>query len=689
MGEPEPVDVLLLTHSSEETAAIISTLFRDDDRRATILPEGWRYYRSYWEGDRAYFPFAVAGVLQGATTSPGMKARQLVAHLRPRYVVSCGAANPTKGSRVGDVVVARNLPLFDEGGDPLDELASPSRDRQSVRSLLVPIEEFVNDGLWAEIARKTSDIRSSACFGKIAMTRDPLYVLGASAYVDCRAVEYERGLTELANSSLGVPFIVVRGLAGELDEYAGFSDEGAAVLAARFALTFLAEQFEKPSSSETSSAPPVSPLATLPGLRDAFRNASLEHLHILNFKSVEDLSLDLAHGSELPGRWTCLAGVNGAGKSAVLQAITLALLGPRFATELGGAWLQRLRRTVGGARARATLHATLRVDGRDQRFVLPITERGAALDALPNPIERLTMEPLWDARASHHLLLAYGPGRNLSEHIDSRHDSKSPEVRRVITLFDPLAQVASAEAMLRERSDAPAVIAMARKLLSHVLADMPVTVAEDDAALRFRMGDVALSAVDLPDGFRATIAWLVDLCACWHTLAPEAAKSGDPKDIQALVLLDEIDLHLHPRLQRVLVPRLREALPRVQWIVSTHSPLVLGSFDMREIVMLQSDEHGRVSRREIDRQVMGFTSDEIYQWLMETTPRSAAIERLTATLDEPTAAETQARLLAQSPEHSDDDVRRAYEFRAQRLRQRAATGVREGTASPEDEEPET
>jgi hypothetical protein len=136
------------------------------------------------------------------------------------------------------------------------------------------------------------------------------------------------------------------------------------------------------------------------------------------------------------------------------------------------------------------------------------------------------------------------------------------------------------------------------------------------------MGDTRLGAVDLPDGFRSTIAWLVDLCASWHAIAPERAASGDHREIRALVVIDEIDLHLHPRLQRVLVPRLREALPRVQWIVSTHSPLVLGCFDRRENVMLARDEAGHVTQREVDRQVAGFSTDEIYEWLMETPART-------------------------------------------------------------------
>lgn len=85
-------------------------------------------------------------------------------------------------------------------------------------------------------------------------------------------------------------------------------------------------------------------------------------------------------------------------------------------------------------------------------------------------------------------------------------------------------------------------------------------------------------------------------------------KDGDPRHIQGIVLVDEIDLQLHPSLQRVLVPRFREAMPQVQWIVTTHSPLVLASFDRQEIKMLDSSEPGGV--RQLDRDIIGFPTDQ-------------------------------------------------------------------------------
>ena len=119
------------------------------------------------------------------------------------------------------------------------------------------------------------------------------------------------------------------------------------------------------------------------------------------------------------------------------------------------------------------------------------------------------------------------------------------------------------------------------------------------------------------------------------------------------MLIDEIDLHLHPSLQRELVPRLRTALPKVQWIVTTHSPLVLANFDSNEIIALDRNVPGNI--RKLDRQILGFSSDQIYEWLMGTQPTGQAIDDILEKNDvegKPTDDEV-AELLDASPQVND------------------------------------
>lgn len=63
-----------------------------------------------------------------------------------------------------------------------------------------------------------------------------------------------------------------------------------------------------------------------------------------------------------------------------------------------------------------------------------------------------------------------------------------------------------------------------------------------------------------------------------------------PLHVEGVVLIDEIDLHLHPRWQRVAIKGLRDAFPKLQLVLSTHSPQVLSSVENRQVRKLDNGE---------------------------------------------------------------------------------------------------
>jgi hypothetical protein len=76
-------------------------------------------------------------------------------------------------------------------------------------------------------------------------------------------------------------------------------------------------------------------------------------------------------------------------------------------------------------------------------------------------------------------------------------------------------------------------------------------------------------------------------------------REGDARDATpAILLLDEVDAHLHPKWQRTLLPALREALPDVQIIVTSHSPFVISSCPGSRVHVFGTDESGRASLRQ-------------------------------------------------------------------------------------------
>jgi predicted ATP-binding protein involved in virulence len=115
----------------------------------------------------------------------------------------------------------------------------------------------------------------------------------------------------------------------------------------------------------------------------------------------------------------------------------------------------------------------------------------------------------------------------------------------------------------------------------------------------------------LSDGYHVFLALVADIARRAVTLNDHLGADA-PRRTGGVVLIDEIDLHLHPRWQRTVVAGLRTAFPGLQFIVTTHSPQVLGSVENRQVRRLERGKlvagtafvHGRDTNA-ILRDVMG------------------------------------------------------------------------------------
>jgi predicted ATP-binding protein involved in virulence len=112
---------------------------------------------------------------------------------------------------------------------------------------------------------------------------------------------------------------------------------------------------------------------------------------------------------------------------------------------------------------------------------------------------------------------------------------------------------------------------------------------EPDFQPRIKVRGKSLNFSQLPDGVRSTVAWVADFMMREDLVDWDARLNGKKPGV---LLLDEIDAHLHPLWQRLLLPAMREALPDVQMIVTSHSPFVISSCPGARVHVLKLDKDG-------------------------------------------------------------------------------------------------
>ncbi len=132
---------------------------------------------------------------------------------------------------------------------------------------------------------------------------------------------------------------------------------------------------------------------------------------------------------------------------------------------------------------------------------------------------------------------------------------------------------------------------------------------------------------ELGYGYQVTLAWIVDLA---KKLFERYPNSENPLHEPAIVLIDELDLHLHPDWQRKIINFLSEQFPHTQFIATTHSPLIVQSADNINLVMLEKqDDHVIIKQRPDIKTFKGWTVDEILTELMGMDNKTLSDDYLT------------------------------------------------------------
>lgn len=375
----------------------------------------------------------------------------------------------------------------------------------------------------------------------------------------------------------------------------------------------------------------------------------IQSLAISNLRCFRNATLmfqypERADGAALPNI-NLVLGNNGGGKSTVLRAIALALLSPVIANS-GFRPYRLVRRAPGDPVEAAEIDAQVLLHGPDldvKDKSLIRQERVTARIRRIRDSERMDGPPevaaywdnMYDDRSPAFFVVGYGASRRVenSSSFDASLRAKSRQLRyqRVASLFEEQVTLTPLGAWLPQlRSENPGRYKQVIHLINDLLPpECRFQEAQEDGEFVFEHRGSPVPFAALSDGYRAYISWITDLL--YHVLlgAPSGAKLRENRGI---VLVDEIDLHLHPEWQRTVVPRLAAALPNLQFVLTTHSPIVTGTLQAENIFVSEPDDTGASAVHQLRERVHGLSAEQILlssYFNLETTRAPAAEDELT------------------------------------------------------------
>jgi hypothetical protein len=311
---------------------------------------------------------------------------------------------------------------------------------------------------------------------------------------------------------------------------------------------------------------------------------------------------------------TLVVGVNGVGKTTILQSVAVALMGIELKD---GGWLPRRWRQSG---ARADEHATLVPELR-----LHPTDGDVANEAPPELVTRIRPRgrgreilvvaerdgawgrEVYESTAPSLFLAAYGTGRRTDAGSnydpDLRHADLTPRFQRLASLFRADHTLTPLAAWLPQSPRQAEVIS----LLATLIPGLTVTPRLEDGEILVDLNGNLQPVDSLSDGYRSFLGWAGDLLYQLALVCPV----GTPLHaLPGVVLVDEIGLHLHPDWQRSVVTTLSRTFPKLQFICTTHSPLIVGTVHAHNLVVASWAE-AWVTVRPTDTSPYGLSGDQV------------------------------------------------------------------------------
>ena len=140
---------------------------------------------------------------------------------------------------------------------------------------------------------------------------------------------------------------------------------------------------------------------------------------------------------------------------------------------------------------------------------------------------------------------------------------------------------------------------------------------------------IDLEIEQLSGGYKAVLSVVADIAKRLSIANPG---SLNPLEEEAVILIDELDLHLHPRWQKEIVEDLKRTFPKCQFIISTHSPFIVQSLEAEELFDIQTMQFAKEKGN-----YKGWSIEAIQEYKMGVEPKTSVfnnyLERFSAAMD--------------------------------------------------------